>query len=123
MSVCQARGKRRGGACLTPIAWIGRNGTNRAFEKKYEYLKGMLLVRKHLFLRRRWGARALGAFMIFLGGGTTAKPRSPRLGLRLTLRFSYDRLYFVAFTVRGDAIRIISMRKANKREERQYVQT
>jgi uncharacterized DUF497 family protein len=34
-----------------------------------------------------------------------------------------DRLYFVAFTVRGDAIRVISMRKANKREERQYVQT
>ncbi|PMS37812.1 hypothetical protein B0G57_11011 [Trinickia symbiotica] len=34
-----------------------------------------------------------------------------------------DRLYFVAFTVRGDAIRVISMRKANKREERQYEQT
>lgn len=33
-----------------------------------------------------------------------------------------DRLYFVAFTVRGEAIRVISMRKANKREERQYEQ-
>jgi uncharacterized DUF497 family protein len=33
------------------------------------------------------------------------------------------RLYFVAFTVRGDAIRIISMRKANKREEKRYEQT
>lgn len=33
-----------------------------------------------------------------------------------------DRLYFVAFTVRGDALRIISMRKANQREERQYEQ-
>lgn len=33
-----------------------------------------------------------------------------------------DRLYFVAFTMRGQAMRIISMRKANKREERQYEQ-
>jgi uncharacterized DUF497 family protein len=33
-----------------------------------------------------------------------------------------ERLYLVAFTVRGEALRIISMRKANKREERQYEQ-
>lgn len=33
-----------------------------------------------------------------------------------------DRLYFVAFTVRGDAIRVISMRKANRREEKRYEQ-
>lgn len=32
------------------------------------------------------------------------------------------RLYRVAFTVRGEALRVISMRKANKREERQYEQ-
>jgi uncharacterized DUF497 family protein len=32
------------------------------------------------------------------------------------------RLYPVAFTVRGEALRVISMRKANKREERQYEQ-
>lgn len=32
------------------------------------------------------------------------------------------RLYLVAFTVRGDALRIISMRKANTREERRYEQ-
>ena len=32
------------------------------------------------------------------------------------------RLYFVAFTVRGHAIRVISMRKANKREEKRYEQ-
>lgn len=30
------------------------------------------------------------------------------------------RLYFVAFTVRGDVVRIISFRKANKREVAKY---
>ncbi len=32
------------------------------------------------------------------------------------------RLYVVVFTERGDNIRIISLRKANQREERRYVQ-
>ncbi|PTB22024.1 hypothetical protein C9I57_05290 [Trinickia symbiotica] len=32
------------------------------------------------------------------------------------------RLYCVVFTYRGDAIRIISLRKANKREQRDYEQ-
>lgn len=32
------------------------------------------------------------------------------------------RLYCVVFTVRHSAIRVISMRKANKREERKYEQ-
>jgi uncharacterized DUF497 family protein len=31
-----------------------------------------------------------------------------------------DRLYSVAFTVRDDVFRVISFRKANKREERRY---
>ncbi len=33
------------------------------------------------------------------------------------------RLYFVAFVVRDDTRRIISLRKANKREERRYAET
>ncbi len=33
-----------------------------------------------------------------------------------------DRLYFSAFSVRGDAVRIISLRKANAREVRFYEQ-
>lgn len=32
------------------------------------------------------------------------------------------RLYLVAFAIRGESLRVISMRKANKREERQYEQ-
>ncbi len=31
-----------------------------------------------------------------------------------------NRVYMVVFTVRGDGIRIISLRKANKREEKRY---
>ncbi len=31
-----------------------------------------------------------------------------------------DRLVFVAWTHRGDALRIISMRKANEREQKRY---
>jgi len=34
-----------------------------------------------------------------------------------------DRLYVVIFCVRGDARRIISLRKANKREEKTYAST
>ena len=30
------------------------------------------------------------------------------------------RIYFVAFTLRGDTVRVISFRKANKREVAQY---
>lgn len=33
-----------------------------------------------------------------------------------------DRLYCVVFTQRGDAMHIISMRKANKREVKNYVE-
>ncbi|KWZ38004.1 hypothetical protein WS72_24180 [Burkholderia savannae] len=33
-----------------------------------------------------------------------------------------DRLYCVVFTQRGDSMHIISMRKANKREVRSYVE-
>ena len=33
-----------------------------------------------------------------------------------------ERIVVVAFTVRGDVIRIISMRKADKREQKSYVQ-
>jgi uncharacterized DUF497 family protein len=33
-----------------------------------------------------------------------------------------DRLYYVVYTMRGDKCRIISLRKANPREERQYAQ-
>lgn len=33
------------------------------------------------------------------------------------------RLYFAAFTVRGDVVRIISFRKANKREVEKYEKT
>jgi hypothetical protein len=34
-----------------------------------------------------------------------------------------DRVYFVAFVDRGDARRIISLRKANYREAKHYVET
>lgn len=33
-----------------------------------------------------------------------------------------DRIHMVVFTMRGDALRIISVRKANHREERHYVE-
>ena len=33
-----------------------------------------------------------------------------------------DRIYCVAFTFRGDAVRIISLRKANRREVQRYEQ-
>jgi uncharacterized DUF497 family protein len=36
--------------------------------------------------------------------------------------FIGDRLYFVAFTLRGDHKRIISLRKANRREAKFYAQ-
>jgi len=32
----------------------------------------------------------------------------------------HDRLYFMVFTMRGERIRIISLRRANKREVRRY---
>ncbi len=34
----------------------------------------------------------------------------------------YERIVVIAFTARDDVIRIISMRKASKREQRSYVQ-
>ena len=41
----------------------------------------------------------------------------------ILLGLVYERIVVIAFTVRGDVIRIISMRKANKREQKSYVQT
>lgn len=40
----------------------------------------------------------------------------------ILLGLLYERIVVIAFTVRDDVIRIISMRKANKREQRSYVQ-
>ena len=45
------------------------------------------------------------------------EPRQAALGL------IDDRVYFVAFVDRGDARRIISLRKANYREAQYYVET
>jgi uncharacterized protein len=42
---------------------------------------------------------------------------------RLTLGRIDGRLFAVAFTVRGDITRLISARKANEREQRQYNDT
>ena len=41
----------------------------------------------------------------------------------ILLGLVYERIVVIAFTVRGDVIRIIPMRKANKREQKSYVQT
>ncbi len=55
--------------------------------------------------------------------------------IRLDLRKSYGeprfnalgyigvRLYHMTFTLRGDAIRVISLRKANRREMKRYAET
>jgi uncharacterized DUF497 family protein len=42
---------------------------------------------------------------------------------RLTLGKIERRLFVVAYTLRGELIRLISARKANERERRQYDQT
>jgi len=42
---------------------------------------------------------------------------------RLTLGNIEGRLYAIAYTVRGTAVRLISARKANEREQRQYDET
>ena len=42
---------------------------------------------------------------------------------RLTLGKIETRLYAVAYTTRGTVIRLISARKANEREQRQYDET
>ena len=49
---------------------------------------------------------------------------SPRQGeVRFgALGYIRDRLHYVVYTMRGDKCRIISLRKANSREERQYAQ-
>jgi uncharacterized DUF497 family protein len=39
---------------------------------------------------------------------------------RLTFGYVEGRLYAVAYTLRGEVIRLISARKANEREQRQY---
>ena len=40
----------------------------------------------------------------------------------IALGFIGDRLHSLVFAVRGDAVRIISLRKANRREELRYEQ-
>ncbi len=40
----------------------------------------------------------------------------------IALGFIGERLHSLVFTVRGDAVRIISLRKANRREELRYEQ-
>ena len=49
---------------------------------------------------------------------------SPRHGEARYVALGYigDRLHCVVYTVRGDKCRIISLRKANSKEERQYAQ-
>jgi len=39
----------------------------------------------------------------------------------ILLGLIHERIVVIAFTVRGDVIRIISMRKANKREQKSYL--
>ena len=39
---------------------------------------------------------------------------------RLTVGLAYDRVWVVAYTQRADAIRLISARKANEREQKRY---
>jgi len=46
-----------------------------------------------------------------------------RSGISLWFRCREGRLYAVCYCVRGDARRIISFRKANKREEQAYAKT
>ena len=43
-------------------------------------------------------------------------------GRYILLGLLYERIVVIVFTVRDDVIRIISMRKANKREQKSYVQ-
>ncbi|RLD07121.1 MAG: BrnT family toxin [Chloroflexota bacterium] len=40
----------------------------------------------------------------------------------ILLGFMREHIVVIAFTVRGDVIRVISMRKANKREQKSYLQ-
>ena len=40
----------------------------------------------------------------------------------ILLGLMHERIVVIAFTVRGNVIRIISMRKANKREQKSYMQ-
>ena len=40
----------------------------------------------------------------------------------VALGYIGDRLHYAVYTMRGDKCRIISLRKANSREERQYAQ-
>lgn len=40
----------------------------------------------------------------------------------IALGYIVDRLYSMVFTVRGDMLRVISLRKANKREVKRYDQ-
>ena len=56
---------------------------------------------------------------------TAAKTPSPRYGEMRWLAIGYigSRLHVVVYAERGDNIRIISLRKANAREERRYART
>jgi uncharacterized DUF497 family protein len=49
--------------------------------------------------------------------------RDYREARRLTLGMIDGRLYVVAYTPRGEIIRLISARKANEREQRKYNET
>jgi len=42
---------------------------------------------------------------------------------RITMGKTDDRLFVVAYTLRGEVVRLISARKANPREQRQYDET
>ena len=55
---------------------------------------------------------------------TAAIGSSPRHGESRHVAIGYigDRLHYVVYTMREDNCRIISLRKANSREERQYAQ-
>lgn len=55
---------------------------------------------------------------------TAAITSSPRHGEDRHVAVGYigDRLYHLVYTIRGDRCRIISLRKANSAEERQYAQ-
>ena len=61
----------------------------------------------------------------FFQWNTASESPSPRYGEMRWLAIGYigSRLHVVVYAERGDNIRIISLRKANAREERRYART
>lgn len=61
----------------------------------------------------------------FFDWDTALRMPSPRHGELRWIAIGYigDRLHIVIYTVRGESTRIISLRKANVREERRYART